>query len=104
MPPALPVQLQAPVDSAIKTTTAHYRAKGGQRLVDGWLSALSSALTTISRNPWAGRPYPRMIRGHRDARSWLLRRYPYELLYRPLPEAVVVLHLRHHRQGDPPPA
>jgi toxin ParE1/3/4 len=57
-----------------------------------YAAAVEEALTFIRTRPGAGAPVRGMLR------SWRVRRFPYNIIYREEPERIYVLALAHHRR------
>jgi plasmid stabilization system protein ParE len=62
-------------------------------LGDDFLASVRTALRAIEANPEA---YPVV---HRDARRVLIRRFPYGLFYRTVPEHIAVIACMHARRN-----
>lgn len=69
-----------------------FYAKRSRRLAAGFADAVDDALAFVRSRPEAGTP----LRG--GLRSWLLRRFPYRLIYREEPDRIYILAVAHHRR------
>ena len=79
-----------------ETEFAHiveFYAERRPRLALEFAGAIEEAVTFIRSNPDAGTP----VRG--ALRRWLVRRFPYSVIYREEAQRMYVLALAHHRQG-----
>lgn len=86
-----PLVLHPEAEYEVANDTEFY-ARRGRRLGVAFVEAVAAALQYVQENPEAGTP----IRG--NLRGWLLRRYPYTLIYREEAEHIYVLAIAPHRK------
>lgn len=81
-----------PRSEAEFASDAEFYAKRSLRLAQEFTDAVDQAVTFVRENPQAGTP----VRG--ALRSWLVRRFPYSVVYREEEERIYILALAPHRR------
>ncbi len=69
-----------------------FYAKRSRRLAVEFINSVDHALSFVREKPLAGTP----LRG--ELRAWLLRRFPYSLIYREEAARIYILALAPHRR------
>jgi plasmid stabilization system protein ParE len=88
---SLPVLFHELAEAELSDAVAHY-AGARPRLGMVFLAEVERCIAALAEAPLAGRA----VKG--EVRWWVMRRFPYALLYRPYPEHIRVLAVAHHKR------
>lgn len=86
-----PVEFHPDAESELADAVAFYDAKS-LRLGSEFDGAIAAAFEYVRKNPEAGSPVRGMLR------RWLVKRFPYSILYREDAHRLYIVALAHHRQ------
>ncbi len=87
--------LDPEVEIELTTAADFYESQAGRALANAFLSEVGRAANLLGQTPSIGKPMRGGLRVHP------LRRFPYSLVYRALPEGVLILVVGHqHRRPN----
>jgi toxin ParE1/3/4 len=87
----LPVIFHNQAESELNEAAAYYAA-ARQGLGDAFLTEVHRSVDQICATPLAGTLVDK------DVRWWVVRRFPYSILYRVRPDHIRILALAHHKR------
>ena len=86
-----PVEFHPDAESELDEAVAFYDAKS-LRIGSEFDGTIAAAVEYLRKNPEAGPPVRGLLR------RWLVRRFPYSIIYREEPGRLYILAIAHHRQ------
>ena len=89
------IDARAAANLDVDTAFEHYLSTAGPGVADGFMDALATAYSHITRHPRTGSSRYGFQLGIPGLRSWPLNRYPYLVFYLEMPREIDVVRVLH---------